>query len=202
MVLLSLLVLWGLLMLWYTSPSYPLLFSVDTANTASPALAKRCVLDCLARSCGGVVQSVEQGWTPTNDIESVVVQIRAQMVVGKARIDFDATSVTQVSCIPPCSETLLHAATADLFCGAIHRASPCHEQHITMCPIGVGDIRLQPQLLLSPLRTKLADRMGMMYSQTVPTPSISSGSALRWIRDLSMSNSPRPRGNTARAHDE
>ncbi|CAM9408912.1 unnamed protein product [Ectocarpus sp. 6 AP-2014] len=36
-----------------------------------------------------------QGWTPTNDIESVVVQIRAQMVVGKARIDFDATSVTQ-----------------------------------------------------------------------------------------------------------
>ncbi|CAM9502792.1 unnamed protein product [Laminaria digitata] len=36
-----------------------------------------------------------QGWTPTNDIESVVVQIRAQMVVGKARIDFDASSVTQ-----------------------------------------------------------------------------------------------------------
>lgn len=41
---------------------------------------------------------LKQGWTPTNDIESVVVQIRAQMVVGKARIDFDAsTSVTQVS---------------------------------------------------------------------------------------------------------
>lgn len=40
---------------------------------------------------------VLKGWTPTNDIESVVVQIRAQMVVGKARIDFDATSVTQVS---------------------------------------------------------------------------------------------------------
>lgn len=37
-----------------------------------------------------------QGWTPTNDIESVVVQIRAQMVVGKARIDFDSASVIQV----------------------------------------------------------------------------------------------------------
>lgn len=37
-----------------------------------------------------------QGWTPTNDIESVVVQIRAQMVVGKARIDFDNPSFTQV----------------------------------------------------------------------------------------------------------
>lgn len=37
-----------------------------------------------------------QGWTPTNDIESVVVQIRAQMVVGKARIDFGSIQVTQV----------------------------------------------------------------------------------------------------------
>lgn len=37
-----------------------------------------------------------QGWTPTNDIESVVVQIRAQMVVGKARIDFNSPNVTQV----------------------------------------------------------------------------------------------------------
>ncbi|CAM9273343.1 unnamed protein product [Ascophyllum nodosum] len=36
-----------------------------------------------------------QGWTPTNDIESVVVQIRAQMVVGKARIDFGNRAVTQ-----------------------------------------------------------------------------------------------------------
>ncbi|CAM9849058.1 unnamed protein product [Phaeothamnion confervicola] len=33
----------------------------------------------------------KQGWTPTNDIESVLVQIRAQMVVGQARVDFAAT---------------------------------------------------------------------------------------------------------------
>ncbi|CAM9261604.1 unnamed protein product [Choristocarpus tenellus] len=39
-----------------------------------------------------------QGWTPTNDIESVVVQVRAQMVVGKARIDFDFSCVTQPYC--------------------------------------------------------------------------------------------------------
>ncbi|CAN0191486.1 unnamed protein product [Discosporangium mesarthrocarpum] len=39
-----------------------------------------------------------QGWTPTNDIESVVVQVRAQMVVGEARIDFDFPSVTQPYC--------------------------------------------------------------------------------------------------------
>lgn len=38
-----------------------------------------------------------KGWTPTNDIESVVVQIRAQMVVGRARIDFDSPTVTQVN---------------------------------------------------------------------------------------------------------
>lgn len=40
-----------------------------------------------------------KGWTPTNDIESVVVQIRAQMVVGRARIDFDSPTVTQVKCM-------------------------------------------------------------------------------------------------------
>lgn len=50
-------------------------------------------LDSSARSSFG---PHKQGWTPTNDIESVVVQIRAQMVVGKARIDFDSSTVTQV----------------------------------------------------------------------------------------------------------
>eukprot|EP00953_Heterococcus_sp_UTEX-ZZ885_P024576 13436-Heterococcus_DN1.PRE.4 len=31
----------------------------------------------------------KQGWTPTNDIESVLIQIRAIMLMGGARIDFD-----------------------------------------------------------------------------------------------------------------
>jgi hypothetical protein len=30
----------------------------------------------------------KQGWTPTNDIESVLIQIRAIMLMGGARIDF------------------------------------------------------------------------------------------------------------------
>jgi ubiquitin-conjugating enzyme E2 Q len=44
----------------------------------------------------------KQGWTPTNDIESVLIQIRAIMLVGGARIDFDESQ--------PYTETLSRAA--------------------------------------------------------------------------------------------
>jgi len=32
------------------------------------------------------------GWTPTNDIESILVQIRSEMIAGNARLDFNNTS--------------------------------------------------------------------------------------------------------------